>query len=138
MMKLPKQASVSPRLLSKSMSMTTYMEIFAYYRRREAQLAKGKESSRGNAPQEAAVSQPAAAPTGEGPTADPSPAASSSVPGPDPDVVARDKLRQEALSWQVNPAEIEHILSHHDLVKARNILWKARRNEPPPTWVAAD
>jgi hypothetical protein len=44
MMKIPKQASVSPRLLTKTMTMTVYMEVFAYYRRLEEQLAKGKET----------------------------------------------------------------------------------------------
>jgi len=34
-------------------------------------------------------------------------------------------------------AEITHILGHYDLSKARNILWKARRNQPAPVWVAA-
>jgi len=50
------------------------------------------------------------------------------------------KLRAEALTWYINPAEIDHILSHYPLEKCRTILWKARRNEPPPTWqpVAAD
>jgi hypothetical protein len=27
--------------------------------------------------------------------------------------------------------------SHYPVDRARGILWKARRNEPPPTWVAA-
>jgi hypothetical protein len=141
MMKIPKQASVSPRLLTKTMSMTTYMEIFAYYRRLEAQLAKGKEAARGNAPQEAAVSQPTAA-TPEAPPAVPSPAALSSAPEPGHGDAAVDpayhKLYQEALGWGVAESEIRHILGHHEPAKARVILWKARRNEPPPTWVAAD
>jgi hypothetical protein len=67
---------------------------------------------------------------------------SSSAPAAnaDADASAREKLRQEALSWYIQPVEIEHILTHHPLDKARNILWKARRNTPPPTWVpvAAD
>ena len=58
MMKLPKQASVSPRLLRKSMTMATYMDMFAYYRRLEAQLAKGKEPSGANASTNAAPPEP--------------------------------------------------------------------------------
>jgi hypothetical protein len=60
---------------------------------------------------------------------------SSSASVPDADATAREKLRQEALSWYIQPVEIEHILAHHPLEKARNLLWKARRNMPPPTWV---
>jgi hypothetical protein len=47
-MKIPKQASVAPKLLTRTMTMQAYMEVFAYYRRLEAQLAKGKEASRAN------------------------------------------------------------------------------------------
>jgi hypothetical protein len=45
-MKIPKQASVAPKLLTRTMTMQAYMELFAYYRRLEAQLAKGKEAPR--------------------------------------------------------------------------------------------
>ena len=41
--------------------------------------------------------------------------------------VARAKLRSEALSWSMAPAEIDHILDHHPIEDARNILWRARR-----------
>jgi hypothetical protein len=132
-MKIPKQASVAPKLLTRTMTMQAYMELFAYYRRLEAQLAKGKETPGGTVPTPQPAAQPTPPPTGEGPTASPS-HGSSSAPGSASDVDAREKLRQEALSWQVNPAEIEHILKHHDLAKARGILWKSRRNEPPPVW----
>jgi hypothetical protein len=141
MMKLPKQASVSPRLLARSMTMTTYMELFAYYRRLEAQLAKGKEASRGNAPQEAAVSQPAAAST-EAPPAVPSPAGSSSAPEPSHGDAAGDpayhKLYQEALGWGVDESEIKHTLEHHsDLAKCRNILWRGRKAAHSPLMAQA-
>jgi hypothetical protein len=42
-------------------------------------------------------------------------------------LAARAKLRTEALSWQIAPGEIDHILDQHPIEKARNILWKARR-----------
>src|SRR5262245_64342871 len=40
---------------------------------------------------------------------------------------ARAKLRAEAFGWGVKEAKVEHILSHHPLAAAGNILWKARR-----------
>ena len=40
---------------------------------------------------------------------------------------ARAKLRAAALSWSIAPAEIDHILDHHPIEKAHNILWRARR-----------
>jgi hypothetical protein len=102
MMKLPKQASVSPRLLSRSMSMATYMELFAYYRRLEAQLAKGKEPTNGTAPAQAPLPQSGAAE--DAPPAVPSPAGSSSAPEPDPadaDERDRQRLRAEVAAWDL-------------------------------------
>ena len=55
-MKIPKQASVAPKLLTRTMSMAQYMDLFAYYRRLEAQLAKGKGASSGTAPSTQSVS----------------------------------------------------------------------------------
>jgi hypothetical protein len=142
MMKLPKQASVSPRLLSKSMPMTTYMEMFAYYRRLEAQLAKGQETTDGTASTQAPVPQSAA--TEDAPPAVPS--GSSSAPDPDPvaDAAERDRqrLRAEVASWplRVSPTEIEHIITHHPYSKARTLLWQARRSasDATPMGAAAD
>jgi hypothetical protein len=130
-MKIPKQASVAPKLLTRTMSMAQYMDVFAYYRRLEAQIAKGKEASGGTAPTTQPVSQPAPAPTGEGPTAVPSPAvASSSAPGPDPDPAERDRvrLRAEVAQWdlRVSKSEIEHVIQHNPYLRARQLLWQAR------------
>jgi hypothetical protein len=139
-MGVPKNASVSPRLLTKTMSMQAYMEVYGFYRRLEEQLlkAKGREAANGPAAslQPPPAAEPASTSTGEVPV-DPSPAGSSSAASDQP--VATDpayhKLYQEALGWGVAETEIKHILDHHrDLAKCRTILWKARRNEPPPAW----
>jgi hypothetical protein len=136
-MKIPKQASVSPRLLTKTMSMTAYMEVFAYYRRLESQLAKGKETPSGTVPTTQPVSQPAAAPTGEGLPVDPppaSPATASSSAAPDhTDAAERDRvrLRAEVAQWdlRVPPEEVEHVIQHNPYSKARALLWKCRRQD---------
>jgi hypothetical protein len=51
-MKIPKQASVAPKLLTRTMTMQAYMDVFAYYCRLEAQLAqsKGQEAPRADQP----------------------------------------------------------------------------------------
>jgi hypothetical protein len=137
-MKIPKQASVAPRLLTRTMSMQAYMDVFAYYRRLEAQLAKGKEAPGGAIPTTQPAAQPASAPTEESLPVDPSPATASSSAAPDPTGAAPvdpayHKLYQEALGWGVKASEIEYILHHHDLVKSRTLLWKARRQAPAAT-----
>jgi hypothetical protein len=141
-MGLSGEARITKKLLRVTMSSTQYTVAFAYYEQLLKRQAE-EDVPDGTPTTEAPASEPAPAATAEGSPAVPSPAALSSAPGWDVPAeadAAREKLRQEALSWQVNPAEVEHILAHHDLAKARNILWKARRNEPPPTWVpvAAD
>jgi hypothetical protein len=138
-MGVPKNASVAPKLLTRTMTMQAYMEVFGFYRRLEAQLAKGKEGTPdGTAPANPVVASATQPSTGEGPTVSPSPSGSSSAPEPSPADAAVDpayhKLYQEALGWGVAEPEIRHILGHHELAKARIILWKARRNEPPPVW----
>jgi hypothetical protein len=140
LMKLPESQKITKKFLCETMTMAQYNTARAHYG--EALRVILEEDVPDHEPttetRDASTSKTVHPPTEDAPPVVPSPAASSSAPGPDPDAVAREKLRQEALNWQVNPAEIEHILSHHDLIKARNILWKARRNEPSPTWAAAD
>jgi hypothetical protein len=139
-MKIPKQASVSPRLLTKTMSMATYMEVFAYYRRLEAQLAKGKESPNGTAPTPEPAAQPAPAPTGESLPVDPPPAsaAESSSAASDPTgAVERDRqrLRAEVASWnlRISDKEREHVIVHNSYSRARQLLWKTRVDAPAAT-----
>jgi hypothetical protein len=50
---------------------------------------------------------------------------------------AKAVLRAEELAWGVREGEVEHILSHHELAAARNILWKARRQQSSTTLMAA-
>jgi len=42
------------------------------------------------------------------------------------------RLRGEAIAWGIPRRKLPTILGHYDLSKARNILWKARRNQPAP------
>jgi hypothetical protein len=145
-MKIPKQASVAPKLLTRTMTMQAYMEVFAYYRRLEAQLAKGKETTGGTAPTTQPVSQPAPAPTGENPAV-PSPAASASAGSASPageaevDAAERDRqrLRKEVAQWdlRVPPEEIEHVIQHNVYSKARALLWNCRRKSPAATPIEA-
>jgi hypothetical protein len=133
-MKIPKQASVAPKLLTRTMSMAQYMDVFAYYRRLEVQLAKGKETPGGTAATTQPAAQPAPASTGEGPAASPSPATASSSAVPDPtDAAERDRvrLRAEVAQWdlRVPPEEVEHVIQHNSYSKARALLWKCRRQE---------
>jgi hypothetical protein len=62
----------------------------------------------------------------EGLPADPSPAESSSAPGPDLDAAERDRqrLRGEVAQWDLNvkPEEIEHVIQHNPYSKARQLL----------------
>jgi hypothetical protein len=122
-MGLKPSASMAPRLLTHTMTVVQYMELFAHYRRLEAQFAKSvKEASGADHPAQASASESAATET---PTAVPSTADSSSAPAttPGPTVdPTYPQLYQEALGWGANEAEIRHILGHHDLAKARSIL----------------
>ncbi len=139
-MKIPKQASVAPKLLTRTMTMQAYMELFAYYRRLEAQLATGKGTARANdsTPQPTPKPEPA---TNEGTPAVPSPAALSSAPesahAEAVDAIERDRqrLRPEVASWplRMSQAEIEHIITHHPYSRARTLLWKARTVAPDAT-----
>jgi hypothetical protein len=134
-MDVPKQASVAPKLLIRTMTMQAYMDVFAYYRRLEAQLAKseGQEAPRADHTSEASVSQPTAA-TPEIPPSVPSVGTSASASAPSPDDAAerdRVRLRQEVAQWdlRVPPEEVEHVIQHNPYSKARQLLWKYRRQD---------
>jgi hypothetical protein len=135
------ETKINKKFVREHLSPEAYRTVYGWYETLYAQLQRKTEVPNGNAPQEAAVSQSAAA-APEAPPAGPSPAGSLSAPEPSPGDAAVDpayhKLYQEAVGWGVAESEIRHILGHHEPAKARVILWKARRNEPPPTWVAAD
>jgi hypothetical protein len=141
LMQLPESQKITKKFLREQMTMDQYNKARAHYGAELRQIIE--ENVPTHEPptetRDANASEAVPEATAEGTPAVPSGADSSSVPGPAPDA-AREMLRQEALSWYIQPVEIEHILSHHPLEKARNLLWKARRNTPPPTWipVAAD
>jgi hypothetical protein len=126
-MGIPKHASVSPRLLSKSMSMQAYMEVYGFYRRLEEQLAKGKETPSANHSPSQPSSQPTPPPTGEGPTASPSPDASTSA-GSDPaDAAERERIVREAMDAGIAEKEARHIVTHHALKAAHSLLLAAAK-----------
>jgi hypothetical protein len=141
-MGIPKQASVAPKLLTRTMTMQAYMDVFAYYRRLEAQLAKRKEATRGTTPTTQPAAEPAPAPAEEHTTAVPSPATASSPAASDPtDAAERDRqrLRVEVSAWdlRVPPEEVEHVIQHYPYSKARALLWKCRRTGPAVTPIEA-
>ena len=119
------------------------MDVFAYYRRLEAQLAKskGQEAPCADHTSEASVSQSTAA-TPKVPPTVPSVGTSASVSAPSPDDAAeRDRqcLRAEVAGWdlRVSQAEIEHIITHHPYSRARQLLWKTRVDAPVATPIEA-
>ena len=137
-MKIPKQASVAPKLLTRTMSMAQYMELFAYYRRLEAQLAKGKETIGGTTPTPQPAPKPAPAPTEVPPVDPPSAATGSSSAASDPtDAAERDRvrLRAEVASWnlRISDKEREHVIVHNSYSRARQLLWKTRVDAPTAT-----
>jgi hypothetical protein len=137
-MHLPANASTSKRLLPKTMSGEQFDRLLTYYQTLLAQLQRPTEVPNGATPASPVVASAAPAPAGEGPTAVPSPAglwsANARAPGEAAVDPAYHQLYQEALGWGVAESEIKHILGHHPLDQSRVILWKARRNEPPPVW----
>jgi hypothetical protein len=130
-------ATVTPRLLSPTMTMAQFMAVFEHYTNLKAQLARKtpEASAHAHHAQEAPAPESEPAPTGA-PAAVPSPAASSSAREDDAGAVDADraKLRAEVATWdlKVNPAEIEHIITHHSYSQARALLWKYRRTLPEP------
>jgi hypothetical protein len=134
---LPAHASLAPKLLCRTLSMKTYMEVYGWYVNLEKQLAKGqgKEATDGATPASPVVASTAPAATGEAPATVPLPAAtasSSAAPGPT-DAAERDRarLRAEVAQWdlRVPPEEVEHVIQHNPYSKARALLWKCRRQD---------
>ncbi len=39
---------------------------------------------------------------------------------------AREALKRDALSWGLPEREIDHVLQHHTIEVARNLLWQGR------------
>jgi hypothetical protein len=141
-MGIPKNASVAPKLLTRTMTMQAYMEVFGFYRRLEAQLAKGKEGTNGTQNQGTARATTTPAPT-EATHADPSPpAALSSAPEPSPeDAAERDRvrLRAEVSSWnlRISDKEREYVIAKNSYSRARQLLWQNRVDAPAATPIEA-
>jgi hypothetical protein len=146
LMQLPDGQKITKKFLRETMTMDQYNTARKVYGDRLEAILKEDVPNHERPSQNVDADTPATPqPSPEGTTG---PFASSSAPEggaatrtPDPaeaghlDAEAREKLRQEAISWGVNPGEVGYILAHHaDLTKCRTILWKARRNEPPPQW----
>jgi hypothetical protein len=49
---------------------------------------------------------------------------------------AKAKLRAEAIRWGIQASEIEHVITHHPLDRARTLLWQARRPKPRHEFLA--
>jgi hypothetical protein len=150
-MGVPAQASVAPKLLTRAMTMAQYMTVFEHYTRLKMQLARKTPEASAHEPiaPQAPSPESTPAPTGETPAAVHSGGGSSSAPDPDAvdeatqaqqraDALAWAKLRREAIElWQIAEKEVDHVLAHHPLAAARNILWRARRGEHTPVVTSA-
>jgi hypothetical protein len=147
-MGLKPAASVAPKLLTRTMDMSQYMQAFEYYTKLKAQLARKTttpEVPHGTPSQDTPLCEPASTATGtateEGHPADPSPGASLSAPdaGPDAAELDRIRLRAEVAKWdlRVPPEEVEHVIQHNPYSRARQLLWKCRRDTPAATQAEA-
>jgi len=137
LIKLPESQKITKKFLCEQMTMSQYNTARAHYSEalrlileEDVPDHKPPTTDRTVSTDETPASQGIAEGATDGPFA------SSSAAAADADA-AREKLRGEAIAWGIPEAEITHILGHYDLSKARNILWKARRNQPAPVWVAA-
>jgi hypothetical protein len=153
LMQLPESQKVTKKFLRGTMTMSQYNMARAHYGEALRQVLNQdvpdfppqKEPTDGTTPPASPVSETALAsvnvgespPTEEGSPAVPSPAESSSAPGPDLDATEQDRqrLRQEVSAWdlRVPPEEVEHVIIHNPYSKARALLWNCRRKAPAAT-----
>jgi hypothetical protein len=140
LMQLPESQKITKKFLREQMTMAQYNTARAHYG--EALRVILEEDVPTHEPPSQAVdadaSQVVHTSTDEGPTAVPSPAASSSVPAPDTnDAIERDRqrLRAEVAAWdlRVSKSEIEHVIQHNPYSRARQLLWQARTKAPAAT-----
>jgi hypothetical protein len=138
-MQLHESQKVTKKFLREQMTMDQYNTARAHYSEALCQIleedvpnheppAEAVDTDASQAVQEAAAQGTPVVPSG---------ADSSSVPAADP-AAAREKLRNEAIAWGIPEAEITHILGHHEVSKARTLLWRARRPVATLAAVAAD
>jgi hypothetical protein len=124
----PGEARITKKLLRESMTPAQYRVAFAYYeqmlkRQVEEDVPDGSTPTHGepDAPEAVSVSESVAEPNAIA----------------DGLLAAKAKLRAEAASWGIAASEIEHILQHHPIPAAHNILWKARRQQNSTTLTAS-
>jgi hypothetical protein len=135
LMKLPESQKVTKKFLRETMTMSQYNTARAHYGEQLRVILEGDVPNHEppTETRDASTSEAIREPTGDGASAVPT--ASSSAPAAGVDT-AREKLRAEAIGWGIKASEVERVLQHHELNKARTILWKARR-EPSHTSLMA-
>jgi hypothetical protein len=136
LMKLPESQKVTKKFLREQMTMSQYNSARGHYGEALRLILEEDVPDHEPPTTDRPVSTdetPASQGTAEG--ASNGPFASSSAPDPD---AVREKLRGEAIAWGIPEAEITHILGHHEVSKARTLLWRARRPVGTLAAVAAD
>jgi hypothetical protein len=128
LMQLPETQKISKKFLRETMTMAQYNMARAHYGEKLRRILEEDVPDHGSTPKdEQPHASQAASQAGDEPNA-----TEAGL------VAAKAKLRAEALSWGVREGEVDHILTHHPLVAARTILWKARRHAGAPLMAAAD
>jgi hypothetical protein len=107
-MGLTGEVRVSKKFLRDSMTLTQFEVARTYYKR----LLK----------QQVEEDVPDGLPPSTG---EPNPHPEGEKPRPD-DEVAKAALRQEAIGWGIREDEVAHVIAHHTLEKARNLLYTYR------------
>jgi hypothetical protein len=115
-MGLPEGQKITKKFLRERMTMAQYDKAWDHYGETLRQIL---EEDVPNFPSASA--------------SDAEPSAPEPTPAEDPDAEAKAKLRAEATKWGIQASEIEHVIAHHPLEKARTILWQARRQQSQPT-----
>jgi hypothetical protein len=137
LMKLPESKKVTKKFLRETMTMAQYNTARAHYGEKLRVILEGdvpdfaphKEATNGTAtpPTTVSAEESTTAQVTEDNATVPF-GGSSSVPAPAPDADAtREKLRAEAIGWGIKASEVDHILQHHPVDKARTLLSRARR-----------
>jgi hypothetical protein len=128
LMQLPHGQGITKKFLRETMTMSQYNTARAHYGEALHRILEENVPDHGT-PREnlnADASRAASVPTDE---------PNATEAGLD---AAKAKLRAEATSWGIAAGEIDHILTHHPLAAARNIVWKARRQASATLTAAAD
>lgn len=119
LMKLPESQKVTKKFLREQMTMSQYNTARAHY----------SEALRVILEEDVPNHEPPSE-TGDANASKTVPAsefAGESNATKDGLLAARAKLRAEAAGWGIAASEIEHVIGHHSIEKARNLLWRARR-----------